>query len=453
MLITNVIDSNRDRTWARTCARIRARTIPTAVMALVAGAALAIVGVGCGGSNKGPATQTTTPSADATQGEAKQPEREISRDARTDYEGALAYFKEQESAGWTQNSCDDAADKFNDVAGAHDSLMEARYMAALSYHRCNMDEKAEKAYQRVLDKNREHALSMSNLGEIYFRKGQVDKARNQWEGAVKADSKIVAAHNNLAWLHILEMRRTGKRKAWNEIEAKARLHLSSSLAVDSEQVKTYVLYGLLYLEGYRRNPNRLDLAKLLLDEGAKRDKNYAPLYNARGLLQMARNNQGEALANFLRAVELDGSFVEARLNVGNITLGFRKYDEAEQQFQNAIQLDPASYDAHLGYGIAKRGMGDFDAAESSYQKAIDLDSSRPEAYFNLGVLYKDFRANRVTELSESKQAYQTAREYFQKYVSNPNASESGKREAQDNMADCNKIIKQLEEIIAASAAS
>jgi tetratricopeptide (TPR) repeat protein len=409
--------------------------------------------LGCGGGSKaaggGEGTLFGGEGGKGADGKRKV-ERQISQDERADYQAALDFFQKRETEGWNRESCESSADKFSDVASEHTKLVEARYMAALSYDRCGMREEAEEAYKRVL-KGNAHAPSLSNLGTLYFKAGDVAKAKQHWEQAIDADSKLSAARNNLAWLILLEMRKTTDRSTWNKLEAEAAKHLSSSLAVNGDLVETYVLYGLLYLEGSERNRNRLDLANLLLDEGAKRNDSYAPLYNARGLVQLKWNNLGEALANFQKAVALDGRFVEARLNVGNITLGFRKYDEAEEQFKQVLELQPKNYDAQIGLGIAQRGLGKLAEAEASYKKSIELDADRGEAYFNLGVLYKDFYANQAKELKDSKKAYETARDHFRSYLAKGGISSESKQDAQDNIADCDKIIKQLGEIIQATA--
>lgn len=410
------------------------------------------VALGCGGGGKAAGGATTTPGERGTAGgEGTKVDRELSQDARADYRAALDAFQKREAAGWNRDGCESAAASFSDVASKHSKLAEAGYMAALSYDRCGMRDEAEEAYKRVLKSHGSHAPSLSNLGTLYFKAGDVAKAKQHWEQAIDADSKISAARNNLAWLIMLEMRKTNDRSTWKKLEAEAAKHLSSSLAVNGDLVETYVLYGLLYLEGSESNRNRLDLANLLLDEGAKRNDAFAPLYNAKGLLQLKWNNLGEALANFQKAVALDPRFVEARLNVGNITLGFRKYDEAEEQFRQVLELQPNNYEAQIGLGIAQRGLGKLTEAEASYKKAAELDGQRGEAHFNLGVLYKDFYANQAKDLKDSKKAYEAARDHFRSFLAKGGVSPESKQDAQDNIADCEKIMKQLDEIIQATA--
>jgi len=380
----------------------------------------------------------------------EKPKRQISKDAKEDYKGALAFFQAQEKAGWSESTCRQAADKFSSVIGEHPKLVEAQYMVGRSYHACKMYKEAEEAYRKALQINPNHGASISNLGDIYFHDGKVSSAKQYWANAIKANPKLSAARSNLATLDLEDMRRTTDPGTWRELEADARSNLSSSLAVDNDNVKTYVIYGLVYMEGRQKNKNRLDLAKLLLDEGAKRSSNFAPLENARGLYFLYRNSLSEALAHFQKAVELDPNFAEARMNVGLTTLGFRKYDTAKAEFQKVLELKPKDYDAIIGLGIAERGLGNLDGAEDSYKKAKSLDPQRGEAYFNLGVLYKDFRAAKQSDVKSSQASYRTARDYFQQFLSK-DGSASDKADAKDNIADCDKVIKQLDDFMKSMA--
>ncbi|HTJ45348.1 MAG TPA: tetratricopeptide repeat protein [Kofleriaceae bacterium] len=398
------------------------------------------------GGNKAPPPPTAF--GGEVKSEAAEPKRELSKDAKSDFQDAVDYYTQQDKAGWNESSCKTAADKFDSVANEH-KLVEARYMVGRSYHNCNMKGDAERAYQAALAMKSNYGAAMSALGELYYEDGKVDAAKDYWQNAIKANPKLVGARNDIASLDLEEMRKVGPNDPhWKDLEADARNNLSSVLAVDNDNVKAYVLYGLVYLEGRQKNKNRLDLAKLLLDEGAKRNEKYAPLENARGLYFLFRNNLTEALQHFGKAVELDPNFAEARMNVGLITLGFRKYDVAKDQFQHVLDLKSKDdeFDATIGLGIAQRGLGDLDGAEASYKQAMKVDSKRGESFYNLGVLYKDFRAAKQSDLKASQQAYMTARDYFKQFL-DKTGSDADKAEAKDNIADCDKVIKQLDDFM------
>lgn len=382
------------------------------------------------------------------------PKVEFSKDAKKDYEAAMQSFAANDKSGWSESACRSSADRFGAVAREH-KVVAAQFMVGLSFHRCNLLGDAEKAYQeasRMQGDPLRQAMALSNLGEIYYRAGKVDGAKQYWDNALKANGKLVAARINVAAMLLDQMRKIDNPKdsKWKSLEEDARIHLSNALGVDSESVYAYTMYGLIYMEGWKSNKNRLDLAKLLLDEAKKRNESFAPLQNAYGLYYLHRSALSEALQHFTKAVELDGKFVEARMNVGLVTLGFRKYDTAKEQFGKVLELQPKNYDAMIGLGAAMRGLNDLDGAEGMYKKAKDLDPRRGEAYYNLGVLYKDFRATKQ-EAQQSIATYRTAKGFFQDFLTKSGSSSADQAEAKEQVALIDKTVTQTEKFLKAMA--
>jgi len=426
------------------------------IMSITLGAALAFAVAACGGTAKTgtglgknsppPPPKDIKPDSADPKGT---PKREVSADEKKDYESAVVSFAQTDKAGsWNEQACRGSADRFAAVVREHPKMVEAQYMVGLSYHKCNLLQEAEKAYQSAIGIKQNHGQSLSNLGEIYFRAGKLADARSYWDSAIKANGKLIAARNNVASMQLEQMRKLDIGKPeWKKLEEEARFNLSNVLGVDSENVKAYTLYGLIYMEGWQKNKNRLDLAKLLLDEAKKRNEKYAPPQKAYGLYYMHRNALSEALQHFQSAVELDPKFVEARMNVGLTTLGFRKYDVAKEQFTKVIELAPKTYDAYIGLGVAQRGLKDFDAAEAQYNAAMKLDSRRGESYYNLAVLYKDFKATKQ-EPAASIGTYNKAKDYFRQFLDKGGAADDVK-EAKEQVALIDKTVAQTQKFIEA----
>jgi tetratricopeptide (TPR) repeat protein len=418
----------------------------------------AVVLAACGGAKTGvkggnvPPPPRIVRSENAAPGKADA-RREVSNNARKDYEAAAQAFAGNDKAhGWNESACRQSADRFAAVVRAHPDLVEAQFMVGLSYHRCGLTEDAEKAYQQAIRLKPNHGASLSNLGELYYRAGKVSEARQYWESAVKANGKLTGARINLASLELEQMRKIGNPKdaTWKKLEEDARFNLSNVLGVDSENVAAYTVYGLVYMEGWQANKNRLDLAKLLLDEAKKRNEKYAALQNAYGLYYLHRASLNQALQAFSAAVEADPRFVEARVNVGLVTLGFRKYDMAKEMLSKVVELSPKNYDAYIGLGIALRGLKDLDGAEAQYKKARDIDPRRGDAYYNLAVLYKDFRASKNTDLGASIGTYKQAKELFQQFMT-MQAEQADKSEAKEQIALIDKTVTQIQAFMKAQA--
>jgi tetratricopeptide (TPR) repeat protein len=419
-------------------------------------AVLAVL-VACGGAQPG-ARGAVPPPPQIAKSEAAPPgkaesKRELSTNTRKDYDIAAQFFATTDKArGWNETTCRQAADRFTAVARSHTDVVEAQFMVGLSYHRCNMVDEAEKAYREAVRLKSNHGASLSNLGELYYRAGKLTEARQYWDSALKANGKLIGAHINVASLELEQLRKIGNPKdgTWKKLEEDARFHLSSVLGVDADNVAAYTTYGLVYMEGWQINKNRLDLARLLLDEAKKRNEKYAPLHNAWGLYYMHRASLNQALQAFSAAVDLDPKFVEARVNVGMVTLGFRKYDVAKEMLSKAVELSPRNYDAYIGLGIALRGLKDLDGAEAQYKKAREIDAKRGEAFYNLGVLYKDFRASKNNDLAAAIVTYKQAKEFFQQFMS-AQADQADKTEAKEQIALIDKTIAQAQNFLKTQA--
>jgi tetratricopeptide (TPR) repeat protein len=444
---------------------------------IVGVASLALALAGCAGAK--PATKkemseqaenAPPPPSDVTPKKAKE-ERKVSKEANADFAVAVKFYDTAAADGLTNDECIATAQKFEQVASEHSGLPEAWFNAGLCYHQCNMTKEAEASYQKAIKSNPGHAPSLVNLGEIYYRGGNEKVAEQYFQKAREADGTNGAAYTNLAWMKYDRMRKATtdeERKKW---EGEALFLLKNALAVDNDNVVARVLMAMVYMEGADKNKNRLDIAFMLLD-GVQKNKptlkdnatenekiqfekdmaryeeniRYAPLYNALGLYYMKRNNIGRALQYFRQAVQLDPQFVEARMNLGNTVLGFRKYDEAEEHYREVLKIQPKNYEAQIGLGVALRGQKKIDEAEAAYKSAMELDNQRGDAYYNLGVLWKDFRTNDPDQ-KKVREAYRTAKNYFQQFLSKRDVSADKKKEAQDNIEDCDKAISTLDQVI------
>ena len=98
------------------------------------------------------------------------------------------------------------------------------------------------------------------------------------------------------------------------------------------------------------------------------------------------------------------------MNFGQITIGFRGYEDAKNAFTQALELQPKNFDATVGLGVAYRGLDQKEKAEELYNKAKGLSASRAEPYYNLGVLYQDFRDGSTEQMK-------TARDYYNQFLS------------------------------------
>lgn len=440
---------------------------------------------GCGGAQKTSAAVMTEqarnaepPPENVTEG--KVVVRKVSGEISKDFAAAVSSFQAAAEGGYTLAECRDGAAKFESVASDGDKLVEGWFNAGVAYQLCGMMKEAEAVYLRALKANESHAPTLANLGEVYLRGGNLTVAKQYFDKALQADGTTVAAYVNLGYLLFLDLKTLNSgseqdRIRRDDLAAQARRQLQLALAVDNRNVVARTLMALIFLEGADRNRNQLDLATLLLDavvkgkpvldEGAsderkkkyehdllayERDISYPPLHHAYGLIALERGNVGKAIRDFEQAIKFDPDFVEARLNLAQIVVSFRKYKDAETHFEHVLRQTPGSYDATIGLAVALRGQGRGDDAERLYKVALGLDGKRPEAYYDLGLLWltrTGTGTGEVADYERARNAWSNARDFFVKYKDRGGAKAVKAADADDNIKEAETGIKYMDEAI------
>jgi tetratricopeptide (TPR) repeat protein len=77
----------------------------------------------------------------------------------------------------------------------------------------------------------------------------------------------------------------------------------------------------------------------------------------------------------------------AFLNIGNLYMAQRKYEEASKSFRRSISLDPNSAEAQNNLGETQGELKQYTPALEAFQKAIALDRTFVKARYNMGVIY------------------------------------------------------------------
>jgi tetratricopeptide (TPR) repeat protein len=358
-------------------------------------AALALAASACGGSSSEAATDERGNTITTAGGTA------VTEEAHNRWVSALERFQAVDGQrGWNGDACSNVDGMFegaNDAQGGN--FTEAIYMRGVIAQRCNDDERARGFYERALETNSEFCKARSAIGTFQLAAGQTQQAEQTFRQALEDDTRCTEAYVNLA---VIQRNRGGAdvREALN--------NLRRALAIDANYLPAFNQMALLYLDLAQdaENEQMLDLAGVVCRQAQLLDRDYAPIYNTWGLVNVRQDNIIEALQLFQRATSLDNDMFEAHMNFGEITISFRGYEDAKNAFARAVELRPDDYDAHIGLGAALRGLRQMDRAKAEYERAIEIDATRPEAYFNLGLLYQDYMDGTEQQLTRAKQYYE-----------------------------------------------
>jgi tetratricopeptide (TPR) repeat protein len=95
----------------------------------------------------------------------------------------------------------------------------------------------------------------------------------------------------------------------------------------------------------------------------------------------------QAMLALERAVEINPTLAESRLNLGNIYLKKDKIEDAKHEYEAALEIDPDNAKTYNGLGNAYTKQGRLNDAISQYTRSIELERDFTEAYKNLANAY------------------------------------------------------------------
>jgi len=128
-------------------------------------------------------------------------------------------------------------------------------------------------------------------------------------------------------------------------------------------------------------------------------------YGDLGLAYIQKNEPGEAVRNYRKALEIGPEAAQCRYNLGYALLRDGKADDAIPELRRALELKPEYPEALLNLGGALRAKGRVDDAILQYRKALEAWPDYPEANYDLG--------NALLQKGEVKEAVQCFKKTLQ----------------------------------------
>jgi tetratricopeptide (TPR) repeat protein len=116
---------------------------------------------------------------------------------------------------------------------------------------------------------------------------------------------------------------------------------------------------------------------------------------ARGIaLEEEPRTQDEAIAAYLKVLEMDPTHAAAHINLGTLYYNRQEYSAAERHYRSAIEIDPRYALAHFDLGNVLDETGRVQEAIATYKTAIQLAPTYADAHYNLALAYEKIREPR-----------------------------------------------------------
>jgi tetratricopeptide (TPR) repeat protein len=132
--------------------------------------------------------------------------------------------------------------------------------------------------------------------------------------------------------------------------------------------------------------------------------NYAKAYFNSGNIYAERKEYDKAIAAYQHAAQYDEFHIGARNNLGNIYFDRGLYEKAKEEYEEVIRINPYLPAPHSNLGNTLSRLGRYEEAIKEYKKAVELAPANADYYAGLGMVYGELR--RYDEaIEEFKEAY------------------------------------------------
>jgi type IV pilus assembly protein PilF len=128
------------------------------------------------------------------------------------------------------------------------------------------------------------------------------------------------------------------------------------------------------------------------EQALKLDPRNARAHDAMALLlHLAFQRPREAIPHFEEALRLDSQFSEARVNLGNVYLDLKQYDQAIAHYERALNdmRYPTPYIAQCNLGWAEYKRGNTEKAIDQIKSSVTVNPKFCLGYRNLATIYDE----------------------------------------------------------------
>jgi tetratricopeptide (TPR) repeat protein len=134
------------------------------------------------------------------------------------------------------------------------------------------------------------------------------------------------------------------------------------------------------------SPAQLNL-KTINDILKKKIKRETGILIFKGIQYDNQGQYNEAISEYNKAIELDPKYDDSYNKRGLVYYNKKNYEQAIEDYTTAIQLNSKNTDAYNNRGIVYYQLDQNDKAISDYTKAIEINPEYAKAYHNRGLTY------------------------------------------------------------------
>jgi tetratricopeptide (TPR) repeat protein len=268
-----------------------------------------------------------------------------------------------------QQSLDNALNEAKAKVEADDKNVDARLKLALMYYKRGDLMKAKEETQTAIKLEPGNSIAHGNLGVILGSLGDIAGQIREEKKAITLNGADAVAYVNLGWAQA----RTG-----NWMDSYRSYKRAETL--DTTCLEAKVGQGLALAKRGRQN-EALALLKQLSEELPK-----SPLpFIAMGTIRLDRGNLDEAIKLFKQALDLEPSNMEASERLAALELKQGDWSAAAARYKELVARSAGNAECQIGLGLSLAKNGDFSGAEKAFGDAVKIAPQNASAHAGLGL--------------------------------------------------------------------
>ena len=208
---------------------------------------------------------------------------------------------------------------------------------AKSYEKNGQIDLAKKQLIQSVNKFPNNFLSHQKLAEWYEKNGELEKAEDEYLKVIEIKPKKYENYYKLAIIYNQDKKQEQAIKLLREVLKRKSDYLDASLCLGNILYETEMFKEAInvFAEALKYNPGEYKL------------------YYYMGMTYTRLNDFPNAKEYYKKAATINSTLNAAKLNLGQISLIFKDYDEAEKYFMECIENDDEEIQAEAYYYLAK----------------------------------------------------------------------------------------------------
>jgi len=243
-------------------------------------------------------------------------------------------------------------------------------LGCLTWQQCRPYHSLETLWRDTLTKNPDSWMAHHNLGIVFFERGQINEALEQYRAAVALYPKGDREQSDL-----------GTALMEKGLYSEAIQHLEAALALNPKLFPAENSLALAYsrMGDYDRAIAHFHKALQLEPDSLGALLNLGSVLDRQG-------KPDEAIASYREAAKRFPSEIEPLRRMAGVLSEKGQFASAAEACRQALQLEPNNAELLMALGNACFAQTNYDGAVDGYRKALEIEPASPGLHYNLAII-------------------------------------------------------------------